>query len=312
MIKKLKITNFKCFKGEFQLEFNGSLNILVGNNEAGKSTILEAIHLALTGMLNGRYLKNELTQYLFNNEVVAKYLADLKTNKATIPPYIIIELYFGKEAIPLLMGDGNSDKDKDGCGFLLKIDFDERYKEEYEILIKNGDVKTLPIEYYDINWLTFARKEITTRSIPVKSALIDSSSNRYQNGSDIYISRIVRQNLDSEEIVQISQAHRNMRDKFIDNPSIQAINQKIKDKIQISDRKVELSVELLSKNAWENSLTTYLDDIPFHYIGKGEQCIIKTKLALASEKAKDASIILLEEPENHLTHTKLNQLISIV
>ncbi|MGG7036017.1 MAG: ATP-dependent nuclease [Flavobacterium sp.] len=65
-----------------------------------------------------------------------------------------------------------------------------------------------------------------------------------------------------------------------------------------------------SKNAWENSLMTYLDDIPFHYVGKGEQCIIKTKLALSHKKAKEANIILLEEPENHLSHAKLNQLIS--
>ena len=48
-IKKIKIENFKCFEGIFVLELNSGLNILVGNNEAGKSTILEAIHIALTG-----------------------------------------------------------------------------------------------------------------------------------------------------------------------------------------------------------------------------------------------------------------------
>jgi putative ATP-dependent endonuclease of OLD family len=72
---------------------------------------------------------------------------------------------------------------------------------------------------------------------------------------------------------------------------------------------VKLSVDLTSKNAWENSLLTFLDNVPFHYIGKGEQCIIKTKLALGHQKAKEANIILLEEPENHLSHSKLNQLV---
>lgn len=76
-ISKVKIVNFKRFKGEFTLNLNNGLNILVGNNEAGKSTILEAIHLALTGLYNGRYLKNELTQYLFNNQVVEEYLKKL-------------------------------------------------------------------------------------------------------------------------------------------------------------------------------------------------------------------------------------------
>jgi putative ATP-dependent endonuclease of OLD family len=66
----------------------------------------------------------------------------------------------------------------------------------------------------------------------------------------------------------------------------------------------------LSKNAWESSLVTYLDEVPFNFIGKGEQCIVKTKLALAHKKAKEANLILIEEPENHLTHARLNQLIN--
>ena len=73
-IREINIENFKCFKGNFNLKLNEGLNILVGDNEAGKSSILEAIHLALTGVFNGRYLKNELSQYLFNNDVVSEYV----------------------------------------------------------------------------------------------------------------------------------------------------------------------------------------------------------------------------------------------
>lgn len=54
-IKEIIIENFKCFEGRFPLEFNNGLNILVGDNEAGKSTILEAIHLALSGWIYGKY-----------------------------------------------------------------------------------------------------------------------------------------------------------------------------------------------------------------------------------------------------------------
>jgi len=306
-ISRIKIENFKCFE-TFDLTLNGGLNILVGNNEAGKSTILEAIHLALTGLFNGRYLKNELTQYLFNNKVVAKYLHNLDQGKVAIPPYILIEIFISGEDLPLFEGNGNSEKTKE-CGISLKIAFDDKYQAEYEQLIKNGNVETLPIEYYDIFWTSFARENITARSIPIKSAMIDSSSNRYRNGSDIYISRIVRDNLEPSDIVDISQAHRKMRENFMRDASIQEINEKIKQSVKMSDKKVELSVELLSKNAWENSLMTYLDDVPFHYIGKGEQCIVKTELALAHKKSKEASVILIEEPENHLSHSKLNQFV---
>lgn len=311
IITKIHIENFKTFKGSFKLTLNKGINILVGNNEAGKSTIIEAIHLALTGLHNGRYLKNELSQYVFNNEVVAEYIQGLEQKNTAQPlPHILIEVFIGGENTAEFEGDGNSEKSK-VSGFSLKVAFDENYQKEYEDLVMLGGIKTLPIEYYNVSWASFARDEsITPRTIPIKSALIDSSSNRLQNGSDIYISRIVKEFLESNEIVEISQAHRRMKESFMGEEAIKKINEKIKTASKISNKKVELSVELSSKNAWESSLMTYLEDVPFHYIGKGEQCLVKTKLALGHKKAKEANLILLEEPENHLSYSKLNQLIS--
>ena len=309
-ITKIHIENFKTFKGSFKLNLNKGVNILVGDNEAGKSTIIEAIHLALTGLHNGKYLKNELSQYVFNNEVVAEYIQGLEQNNTANPlPKILIEVFIEGEETAEFEGDGNSEKAK-VSGFSFKVEFDENYQKEYEDLVKLGGIKTLPIEYYNVSWLSFSRDEsITPRAIPIKSALIDSSSNKLQNGSDIYISRIVKEFLESNEIVEISQAHRRMKESFMAEEAIKKINEKIKIASKISDKKVELSVELSSKNAWESSLMTYLEDVPFHYIGKGEQCLVKTKLALGHKKAKEANIILLEEPENHLSYSKLNQLI---
>lgn len=307
-ITKVNIENFKCFNGKFSITLNKGINILVGDNEAGKSTILEAIHLALTGLLNGKYLKNELTQYLFNNEIVNEYVKNLEEGKVAIQPHVLVEVFMSGDDMAILEGDANSEKKKE-CGISLKIAFDEKYRAEYEQLVKSGNIKTIPIEYYDFFWTSFARESITSKSIPIKSALIDSSSYRYQNGSDIYISRIIRENLESKEIVDISQSYRKMKEVFMNEESIKAINEKLKTASKISDKKVTLSVDLSSKNAWENSLMTYLDEIPFHHIGKGEQCIVKTKLALGHKKSKEANLILLEEPENHLSHSKLNQLI---
>jgi putative ATP-dependent endonuclease of OLD family len=309
-IHKVIIENFKCFKGVFKLPLNPGINILVGNNEAGKSTILEAVHLALTGLLHGRYLKNELTQYIFNSDVVATYISELETKgKNAVLPHILIEVIMSGDGLAEFEGDGNNERSKQS-GIALKIKFDDSYQDEYEKLVQNGGIKTLPIEYYEVHWSSFARDEsITPRTIPIKSALIDSASNRFQNGSDVYISRIIKEFLDPEEIVKLSQSHRQMKEHFMAQDAIKTINEKIKKAAKITEKNIELSVELSSKNAWENSLMTYLDNIPFHYIGKGEQCIIKTKLALGHKKAKQANMILLEEPENHLSHTKLNQLI---
>ncbi len=309
-IEKINIENFKCFEGKFTLEFTNGVNILVGNNEAGKSTILEAIHLALTGLLNGRYLRNELSQYLFNNIVTQQYLYKVNNGIDTIPPLILIEIFFMGTDCPMLEGNGNSDKVKTQ-GVSFKILFDDNYKEEYEELVKN-ELKTIPIEYYKIEWKSFARETITTRSIPLKSVLIDSSSNRFQNGSDIYISRIIKDNLNDKQKAEISQAYRKVKDVFMEEDSIKEINKQLKENSDISDKEVMVSVDLSTKDAWETSLMTYLDNIPFHQIGKGEQCIIKTNLALAHNKSKEANLILIEEPENHLSHTKLNEFVKSI
>jgi putative ATP-dependent endonuclease of OLD family len=307
-IQKVNIKNFKTFK-DFTVLLNDGINILVGDNEAGKSTILEAINIALTGLLNGKYLKNELSQYLFNNDAVNEYILSLETDKPLELPKIIIEIYFdGNDINSLFCGRNNIHKD-DACGLYYKIEFDEQYKDEYESYIQTENITTLPIEYYKITWESFAYQTITSRGIPIKSALIDSSNNRYQNGSDVYISRIIHNLLDAKEIVDISQAHRKMQEKFMGEDAIKSINAKINSTTPISDKTIELSVDFSSKNAWENSLLTYLDNVPFHQIGKGEQCIVKTRLALENKKSKEAKIILLEEPENHLSHSKLNQLI---
>jgi putative ATP-dependent endonuclease of OLD family len=309
-IEKINIVNYKCFKGSFNLDLNPGINIIVGNNEAGKSTIIEALHLALSGLLNGRYLKNELSQYIFNKEIETEYLSSLKTEYPQPPPHILIELFFRGTDLPEMEGDDNSTKKK--CsGISFKVEFDSQYQEEYSELIKS-EVTIIPIEFYKISSTSFARDQITTKSIPIKSVLIDSSSTRFQNGSDVYISKIIKDDLIEKEIVDLSQAYRKLKEMFMADESIIAINQKITGKADLSTKTVSISVDLSVKNSWESSLMTYLEGIPFHQIGKGEQCLIKTNLALAHKKAKESNLILIEEPENHLSHVKLNQFIKSI
>lgn len=316
-IEKVIIENFKCFEGKFSLRLNKGTNILVGDNEAGKSTILESIHLALSGWIYGKYLRSELTQSLFNSAVVKKYLKSIKTENKLAPPSILIEVFFEIEddsIKALFEGNGNSTGQK-ACGIQFLISFNEKCNEEYGILLNSEEnIDFLPIEFYEYSWSSFARDDrLTPKIIPFKSHLIDSTNSRYQNGSDIYISRIIRDFLEEDEKIKVSLAHRKLKNLFSQEVSITEINNKLNnEENKISDKNIKLSVDLSTKNAWETSLTTYLDDIPFANIGGGEQCLIKTKLALRHKKSQEANILLFEEPENHLSHSKLNKLIQYI
>ena len=95
-IERIKITNFKCINGTREFPLNENLAILVGDNEVGKSTVLEALHLAFTGQFHGKSVKNNLHAYLFNKDVVSEYLSQCREHKCEFvkPPEIKIEVWF--------------------------------------------------------------------------------------------------------------------------------------------------------------------------------------------------------------------------
>ena len=54
-LSKLHLNGFRVFENEVALSFDPQLTVLIGNNGAGKTTILDAIAIALM------YLRNEIT-----------------------------------------------------------------------------------------------------------------------------------------------------------------------------------------------------------------------------------------------------------
>lgn len=65
MIEKIRIKNYRKFR-DLTLPLNADLNVVVGDNDSGKSTILEAINLALSFKINGRFAGTELNSFLFH------------------------------------------------------------------------------------------------------------------------------------------------------------------------------------------------------------------------------------------------------
>jgi len=310
MIKKIYIQNYKIFDS-FNLNLNKTLNTIVGDNEAGKSTILEAINLALTSRLNGKLINYELSPYLFNRNCVKEYLKSLKAGKPTHLPEIIIELYLEEDPdLSSLRGRMNSKKE-DCVGVKLQIVFDEDYKDEYENLIKKPDkVQLIPTEYYKVQWYSFANNVINLRKIPIRLSYIDATTIRLQSGADYYLQDIINKDLDVKERVGLNVAYRNLKETFSKEKSIKGINDKLTNrKGIITDKDLSISIDISQKSNWETNLVPHLDDLPFQLIGKGEQSALKIMIAL-ERKATESNIILIEEPENHLSFSSMNILIS--
>lgn len=51
-IQKIQLNNFRGFKGEHNIDFDPNLNVFVGRNGAGKSSILDAVGMLLNNFLN--------------------------------------------------------------------------------------------------------------------------------------------------------------------------------------------------------------------------------------------------------------------
>ena len=65
-IKKLVIKNYKSIAMSV-IELNDDINIFVGENDSGKSAILEAISIVTTGRLNGIAFERQIKENFLTN-----------------------------------------------------------------------------------------------------------------------------------------------------------------------------------------------------------------------------------------------------
>src|SRR3546814_20668109 len=73
MIRKVIIRNYRKFCN-LDVDMLPGTNILVGSNDSGKSTLIEAINLALTGRLNGRLFEQALSPYYITLGATREYV----------------------------------------------------------------------------------------------------------------------------------------------------------------------------------------------------------------------------------------------
>lgn len=284
----------------------------MGRNDSGKSTLIEAVDLGLTGRLHGRAFEQALSPYLINRDAAKEYISALKSGGVVpTPPEIVIEVYLNDVDDAEILRGTNNLTGENACGIRLQAKLSPDFSEEYQSFISQPDsVRLVPTEYYAVEMLGFSGNRISSRSVPVEAQVIDASTIRLQSGVDYYMQQIIRRNLSPKERVELSRQYRSLREEFSEKEPVKAINKRLEETDdELTDRKLSLSIDISQRSTWEANLVAHLDELPFDLIGKGDQNAIKTILAIG-QKADDAHIVLIEEPENHLSFSSLRKLIS--
>jgi putative ATP-dependent endonuclease of OLD family len=121
-IERVIVRNYRTLY-DADLIFGPGTNIIVGDNESGKSTLLEAINLALKCQLSRRPAAYELHPFLFSSKIVADFIASHKAGKPKPPPEILIELYLrDHKDLAILKGTMNSEMlDRPGIALKIKL-----------------------------------------------------------------------------------------------------------------------------------------------------------------------------------------------
>ncbi|MBT2305165.1 AAA family ATPase [Variovorax paradoxus] len=309
MLVKIKIRGYRIHK-DLTVKPNSKFNLIVGANESGKSTLMEAIALALTGRINGRSASEELNPHWFNTAVVEEFIRKRTAGLAVAFPEILIELSF--EDVPELQslcGAINTYVPTHACpGVTMKIAPNPEYADELETWAKSPTA-LLPVEYYKCDWRSFADKEITSRPKILATAIIDSRTVRASAGIDYHLRQILGDQLEPAERAEISLEYRRVK-ASMSHTALNAVNTRMSSvHATLHSQPIALAMDQSSRTSWEGVVTPHVDNVPFSMSGQGQQSAIKISLAM-NRHAGRAKFVMVEEPENHLTHTSLVTLLA--
>jgi putative ATP-dependent endonuclease of OLD family len=310
MIERIVVRGFRLYE-KLDLMPNEGMNIIVGDNESGKSTLMEALALALTGRANGRWARDELNPYWFHQPAVKAFFDSVVTGAPSDKPEILIELYFPKldSNLQAMRGVHNS-LHEDCPGISLKISPATDYALEYEAYLGEADCPAIiPVEFYGIEWRDFADNVLARRPKALGVSAIDSRTIRSSAGVDYHTREMLSDYVEPKERAAIAVAHRKARHVITDQ-TLGGVNTRIAaEAAGLHDRQIGLQMDQSANASWESNLIPQVADIPFALAGQGQQAAIKIALAM-NRSADKTAFALIEEPENHLSHTSLTKLVA--
>ena len=130
-------------------------------------------------------------------------------------------------------------------------------------------------------FVSFARRQITPRNIPISPVMVDASRITTIAGANRYVSGLVKEALPPESKFSSRSHTKKMQDAFLMDDSVKKINEELAARRGvISDKTMSMSLDFHLAGGWEAGIMPNLDDVPISLVGKGEQNTVKIKLAL--------------------------------
>lgn len=291
-ITKLKLKNFKRFD-TFSVDFGDNINLLIGDNESGKSSLIDAINIILSGSRSK--IETIGLENIFNSKAVASFLTSDK--KIENLPKLIIEVYFNEQNNFELSGKNNSDEVV--CdGLKLEIFPNDDFSKDIKSILAQ-DEPVFPYEFYSIKFTTFSGEAYSGYKKYLIHILVDHSQISSEYAIKEYVKGMYSSYTESLERNKHQNEYRKHKENF-KNVVLADLNTKVPD--------YDFSIRNNSKSNLATDLTLTEGEISIENKGKGIQCFIKTKFAL-SKVAGNLDVILIEEPENHLSHINMKKLI---
>jgi predicted ATP-dependent endonuclease of OLD family len=291
-ISRIKLHNFRRFR-DIEIRFNRGRNIFVGDNESGKSSVLQAIDLCARG--SRHRIEDIGVETLFNVDAVREFMGG--DRKMENLPNLFIELYLNDIVDEGLEGNENSDNTyTNGVRLLIEPDLALSYQTSQ---VLQADNASFPFEFYSISFTTFSGDSYNGYTKKVKTLLLDNSTIGNEYALNEYISAIYGSALSQVEQLSTKHSYGNSKTGFKVGV-LAPFNAKLPEGYSFS-------VKNTGRNCLENDLTIEMGGVPISEKGTGVQCVVKTQLAL--NRASDIPVILMEEPENHLSHLNMRKMI---
>jgi len=299
VIEKIRLINYRRFE-DYTIKPNERINILVGDNETGKSSILEAIDIVASGSV--RKVESLGLDHLFNTTAIENFW---ETRKYHDLPKMIIELYLEGDFDYTMNGKNNS-LNIVTDGIRLVCSPNEDYITEINEFL-TSEILIFPYEYYNIRFSTFSDEGYSGYKRKLKTVHINNANLSSDYATNDFIERMYHQYTenDTRERIKHRSQYRQMKKQFcIDH--LADLNERVP-----PDKNYYFALENNHSNIFSQDLMIYEDLVAINNKGTGRQVLIKTDFAL--EKAgENVDVILMEEPENHLSHGNLQRLVSSI